>query len=84
MDRSTNKNLDNQQSKLFILFFFLIQHRLRYLHQHYLVEEMGLRRMMLCRVCPASCLSTNINLGAKPLCIMLQRYDPGQPVGPQR
>ena len=81
MDRSTNKILDNQQSKLFI---FFIQHRLRYLHQRYLVEETGLRRMMPCRVCPASCFFTNVNLDAKPLCIMLQRSGPGQPAGPQR
>lgn len=25
---------------------------------------------MLCSVCPASCLSTEVNLDAKPLCIM--------------
>lgn len=80
MDRSTNKNLDNQQSKLLI---FFIQHRSCSFYQHYLAE-MGLRRMVPCAVCPASCSSTTINLDANPLCIMLHRSDPGQAAGPQR
>lgn len=70
MDRSTNKNLDNQQSKLFI---FLSQHVAlpsSALHSRSGSEENALQNLP-CQVFIYK------NLHTKPLCIVLQRSQPG-------
>lgn len=77
MDRSTNKNLDNQQSKLFI---FLRQHIA--LPSPALCSRDGSEENDALQNLPCQVFIYK-NLHTKPLCIVLQRSDPGQVSLPQ-